>query len=63
LELWHKEPSGQIIAQYFYFDVYYKDFPKGNITIAGADEKRNNVSNNYFVLVSKALSPFRFAPH
>jgi predicted esterase len=62
LKTWNKEPSGQIVAQYFYFDLYYKDFPKGRITIAGADEKQNNVSNNYFVLIRKSLSPFRFKP-
>jgi hypothetical protein len=62
LKEWNKEPSGQIVAQYFYYDLYYKDFPKGKITLPGADEKNNNVNNNYFVLVRKLSSPYQFKP-
>ncbi len=62
LQKWHKEPAQQIVAQYFYYDIYYKDFPKGKVILPGADEKRNNISKNYFVLVRKVLSPFQFAP-
>jgi hypothetical protein len=45
-----------VVAQYFYYDIYYKDFAKGKITLPGADEKKNNVSNNYFVMVKKSRS-------
>jgi predicted esterase len=62
LKTWHKVPSQQIVAQYFYFDLFYRDFEKGLITLPGADERKNNISNNYFVLVSKQASPFRFSP-
>ena len=59
---WNIEPSGQIVAQYFYYNLYYKDFPKGKITLPGADEKNNNGNNNYFVLVRKISSPYQFIP-
>lgn len=62
LKEWKKVPSSQIVAQYFYYDVYAKDFPKGRITLPGADEKRNNVSNTYLVLVQKQKTPYQFAP-
>lgn len=62
LRKWHRLASGQIVTQYFYYDVYYKDFPKGKVVLPGADEKHNNVSNNYFVLVRKAEAPFQFTP-
>jgi poly(3-hydroxybutyrate) depolymerase len=45
------QPAPQVVAQYFYFDIYGKKFPKGKIILPGADEKRNNASTNYFVLV------------
>ena len=48
-----KEESGQIVAQYFYFDVYSKSFPEGKITIPGANASEHQVNNNYMVLVSK----------
>jgi len=59
---WQKDASGQIVAQYFYYDVYFKDFPKGKVTLPGTDERKNNVGNNYFVMVRKALAPYTFAP-
>ena len=62
LKEWKKVPSSEIVAQYFYYDVYSKDFPKGKITLPGADEKRNNVSNTYLVLVQKQKTPFQAAP-
>jgi hypothetical protein len=62
LKEFKKSPSQQITAQYFHYDVYYKDFPKGRILLPGADEKRNNVTNNYFVLVKKQLAPHQFNP-
>ena len=53
LKEFKKEP-GQIEAQYFYFDVYSKSFPKGKITLPGADARAHNVNNNYFVLIRKS---------
>jgi dienelactone hydrolase len=47
-----KQP-GQIVAQYRYFNVYAKKYPKGKITLPGGDTKRNGVSTNYFVIVKK----------
>lgn len=52
LQKWNKVPSKQIVAQYYYYDLYYKDFPSGTITLPHADRLTNNVNNNYFVLVS-----------
>ena len=48
-----KEPGPQIEAQYFYFDVYSKSFPRGKIYLPGADSQNNNVLNNYFVMIRK----------
>jgi dienelactone hydrolase len=48
-----KTAGAEIVAQYFYYDIYEKSFPKGIITLPGADEKRNHVQHNYFVMVKK----------
>lgn len=48
-----KEDNGQITAQYFYYDVYTKDYPAGEIILPGADAESNGVLNGYFVLVKK----------
>jgi predicted esterase len=53
LKDWKKE-EGEIVAQYRYFDVYSKRFPKGKVTLPGADAKRNGVVCNYFVIVKKS---------
>ncbi|RFZ94487.1 hypothetical protein D0C36_02760 [Mucilaginibacter conchicola] len=47
-----KEP-GQVVAQYRYFNVYARDYPKGTITLPGADARKNGVSTNYFVIIKK----------
>lgn len=52
LKGWKKE-EGEIVAQYRYFNIYSKPFPKGKLLIAGADAKRNGVVCNYFVMVKK----------
>jgi len=49
-----KTESDQIVAQYFYFEVYKKDFPAGEIILPGADAASNDVLRNYFVMVKKA---------
>ncbi|RYU92118.1 hypothetical protein EWM62_01360 [Mucilaginibacter terrigena] len=49
-----KQP-GQIVAQYRYFNVYAKKYPKGKITLPGGNTRRNGVSTNYFVIVKKQL--------
>jgi dienelactone hydrolase len=48
-----KEGTPQIVAQYFYFDVYAKTFPKGTIVLPDAEEQKNEVNRNYFVMVKK----------
>lgn len=53
LSAFTKEPGPQIEAQYFYFDVYSKSFPRGKIYLPGADAQKNNVLNNYFVMICK----------
>ena len=45
--------KGQIVAQYYYFDVYCKPFTKGRITLPGANASYHQVNNNYFVLVAR----------
>lgn len=47
-----KEP-GQIVAQYRYYDVYSKKFPKGKIVLPSAEAKVNKVGTNYFIMVKK----------
>jgi hypothetical protein len=53
LKAFRKEDSPQIVAQYFYYDVYSKDFPKGKIKLPDAMEKANGVNTNYFVMIRK----------
>lgn len=52
LKEWKKE-AGEIVAQYRYFNVYSKKFPKGKLVLPGADAKRNCVVCNYFVIISR----------
>lgn len=47
-----KQP-GQIVAQYRYFNVYARKYPKGEIALPGADARRNGVATNYFVMIKK----------
>jgi dienelactone hydrolase len=54
LKSFKKESNGQIVTQYFYYDVYSKRFPKGRVAIPDAGEQQNGVSTNYFVMVKKA---------
>jgi hypothetical protein len=53
LKAYDRIEGDKIVAQYFYFDVYKKDFPKGEIVLPGADAKSNNVMRNYFVMLQK----------
>jgi predicted esterase len=53
LKLWTKEPGRKIVTQYFYYDVYRKDFPKGKVQIEDAEEKTNRVNTNYFVMIKR----------
>jgi predicted esterase len=46
-----KEDGGQIVAQYYYYDVYSKRFPKGEVRLPDAAENKNGVNTNYFVMV------------
>ncbi len=43
----------QIVAQYHYFEIYRKQFPKGRISLPGAEADRHNVLRNYFVMVKE----------
>jgi dienelactone hydrolase len=53
LKDYRKEEGSQIVAQYFYFDVYSKRFPAGRIVLPGAAAGQNNTTRNYFVMVEK----------
>ncbi len=53
LKTYRKEAGEQIVAQYFYYDVYSKDFPKGVIMLPDAEEMKNGVNTNYFVMIKK----------
>jgi hypothetical protein len=55
LQAFTKEDGEQMVAQYFYYNVYSKDFPPGTVSLPDAHEKENGVSTNYFVIVD-ALS-------
>jgi len=46
-----KEKGKQIVAQYYYYDVYSKKFPKGIISLPDAYEKQNGVNTNYFIMI------------
>lgn len=48
-----EKQKGQIVAQYRYFNVYAKKYPKGKIVLPGADARHNGVGTNYFVMVKK----------
>ncbi|TAH27047.1 MAG: T9SS C-terminal target domain-containing protein [Cytophagales bacterium] len=48
-----KETSNEIAIQYFYADVYSKDYPAGNVVLPGPDLVGKNVTHNYFILVKK----------
>jgi pimeloyl-ACP methyl ester carboxylesterase len=48
-----KKEDGELVAQYRYFAVYSKLFPKGLVSLPAADAKSNGVSSNYFVMVKK----------
>jgi dienelactone hydrolase len=54
LKTYRRVGNEQIVAQYFYYDVYAKDFPKGTITFPDAEEKKNGVNTNYFILIKKS---------
>jgi dienelactone hydrolase len=56
LKSYRKETEEQIVAQYFYYDVYAKDFPKGVIMLPDAQEVKNGVNTNYFVMIKKKKS-------
>ena len=44
----------EVVAQFRYFGVYSKTFPKGKITLPGGDKKGNGMSMNYFVMLQPA---------
>jgi hypothetical protein len=54
LSNYSRDGNNEIVAQYRYFGIYKKDFPKGTITLPGADAKKNGVVFNYFVMVKKS---------
>ncbi|MEO7045990.1 MAG: putative Ig domain-containing protein, partial [Ferruginibacter sp.] len=48
-----KKEKGQIVAQYRYYNVYSKPFPKGKVSLPSADAKANGVATGYFIMVRK----------
>lgn len=48
-----KKEDGQISAQYRYFNIYSKIYPKGKVVLPAADAKANNVSTNYFIILKR----------
>lgn len=50
-----KKTDDQLVAQYFYYDIYGKDLPAGLVAIPDASEKANGVSTNYFVIIKPKL--------
>lgn len=56
------QPTPQVVAQYYYYDVYAKKFPRGKIVLPGADERKNNASTGYFVLVKKDADSLNLQP-
>ncbi len=57
-----KETANEIAIQYYYADVYSKDFPAGKVTLPGPDLVGKNVTHNYFVLVKKQGTTFNTKP-
>lgn len=54
----YQKEQGQIITQYYYYDVYSREFPKGKIRLPDAEEQKNKVNTNYFVMIrKKGVSP------
>ena len=53
LSEFRKETREQIVAQYFYYDIFVRDYPAGTISLPGADAGKNGVNTNYFVMVRK----------
>ncbi len=48
-----RREKDEIIAQYYYYDVFSKDFPAGRITLPHSMERASGVNTNYFVLIRK----------
>lgn len=61
LQAFTKEEGEQMVAQYFYYDVYSKDFPPGTVSLPDAYEKENGVSTNYVVMVDALSNHLRFS--
>jgi len=57
-----KVSNQEIVIQYFYCQVYRKNFPAGTITLPGANSYANNVANNYFVMVSEQNDTLKLIP-
>ncbi len=53
LSEFRKETGEQIVAQYFYYDIFVRDYPAGTISLPGADAGSNGVNTNYFVMIRK----------
>ena len=53
LQTFEKDETNEIAAQYYYYDVYHKNFPKGTITLPAADVTNRNITKNYIVFVKK----------
>lgn len=52
-----RKENGQLTTQYYYYDIYSKDFAKGKVLLPDGEVKKNGVNNNYFVMVRKKQKP------
>ena len=50
----YKKENIEVAAQYRYYEVYSRKFPKGTIVLPASDSKTNHVIGNYFVMIKKA---------
>lgn len=62
LKEFKKESGHQVVAQYFYYTMYSKKFPKGLITLPDAYEKQNGVNTNYVVMIQPEVKPKKVLP-
>ncbi|HZF62922.1 MAG TPA: cupin domain-containing protein, partial [Chitinophagaceae bacterium] len=63
LKEFRKEIVPQIVTQYYYYDLYSKEFPRGKVSLPDALEQQNNVSTNYFVMVKKRQASTTASSH
>ena len=60
LQEW-KKVDNEVVAQYRYFNLFKKTFPRGKVSLPGGDIKKNKLSTNYFVLV-ESIGNMKYSP-